>query len=218
LTLSAKEGYRISTSIPPLRDYFADLRASGDPSANIQSFLAAKRPDTWQHVQAVASVASDLAARFGMQVSAAQIAGLGHDLAAVVPRSEMVAVAEAWRVSLTPADREIPQIIHGPLAAAVMAQRLSIADQTILDAVRYHTTLRPRPLPLDLVVFIADKVAYDLTTPRVDYLAAVQEGLKHSLEAAAYAYLDFVVVHQVELGWRIHPLLLAAHRDLGGAQ
>jgi hypothetical protein len=48
----------------------------------------------------------------------------------------------------------------------------------------------------------------------VDYWEAAQAGLQQSLEAGVYAYLDFVVAHQVELGWKLHPLLLAAHWEM----
>ncbi len=63
-------------------------------------------------------------------------------------------------------------------------------------------------------MFVADKIAYDPTTPRIDYMKAVEEASQTSLDAAAFAYLDFVVTHQTELGWKLHPNLLAAHREL----
>lgn len=196
------------------RDYFAGLTPSADLPQAIRLFLEPRLPETWRHVQRVAAEAVKLAERFGADTDAARLAGLAHDLAAVAPRAEIIAVAEAWGVSLSAADRQIPQVVHGPLAATVLARRLGVRDSSILDAVRYHTVLRPRAALLDKIVFIADKVAFDPTTPRVDYEQAVQEGLERSLDAGVWAYLDFVVTHQAELGWKLHPLLLAAHQEL----
>lgn len=195
-------------------DYFAALRSTGEPLVDIARFLAPRRPDTWQHVQAVARAAEELACRFGADVRMARLAGHAHDLAAVVPHAEIIPVAESWGVPLSEADRAIPQVVHGPLAAAVLHARLGVKDEPILDAVRYHTTLRQGAALLEKIVFLADKLAYDPTTSRVDYLPALQTGLERSLDAAAYAYLDFVVSHQAELGWRLHPRLLAAHAQL----
>jgi len=196
-------------------DFFAGLESSGDPPTDVQRFLEPRRPDTWRHVKAVAATAMDLAARFGTDARAAEVAGYCHDLAAVVPQAQLLAVARAWQVPLSATDRAIPQVIHGPLAAAVIRERLEIIDDAILNAVRYHTTLRGQASALDKVIFIADKVAYDPTTLRLDYLPALRAGLEQSLEAAAYAYLDFIVAHQAELGWEIHPRVVEAHRALG---
>ncbi len=195
-------------------DHFAGLERTGEPCQDVERFLAPRRPETWRHTLAVAERALALAPRFSLDPEAVRLAAYSHDLAAVVPRPNLVATAEAWGVSLTAEDRAIPQVLHGPLAAAVIEARLSVRDIAILDAVRYHTTLRSHATPLDLLLFVADKIAFDPTTPRLDYLAAMQSGLERSLEGAAWAYLDFVVGHVAELGWRLHPNLVAAHAHL----
>lgn len=195
-------------------DYFAALTLTGDIWRDVQSFLSPRRPDTWQHVQAVAEMAERLAARFAVLPEEARLAGLCHDLAAVVPKAELIAVAAAWGVPLTAADRQIPQVLHGPIAAAVVGTKWPGSDQRVLDAIRYHTTLRAGAGVLEKIVFVADKIAYDPTTPRTDYMTAIEEAAQTSLDAAAFAYLDFVITHQTELGWKLHPNLLAAHRDL----
>lgn len=194
-----------------INDYFAALDRKPDVIQALARFLAPRRPDTWAHAQAVAQEAVGLARRFELDVAGAQVAGHGHDLAAVVPKPAILAVAEQLDVIWSDADRLIPQILHGRIAAAVMEAKLGVIDPDVLDAMRYHTTLRARPSGLELAVFVADKLAYDPTTPRVDYLPAVQSGLERSLEAAALAYLDFCVRNQPALGWRLHPDLIAAH-------
>lgn len=199
-----------------MRDFFQGLRSSGDPVVDAQRFLAPRCPDTWKHVEAVARKAVELAERFGADREAAYIAGCCHDLAAVVPKALLVQVAEGWRVDLSAEDRAIPQVLHGPLASVVMRERLRVLDPEILGAVRYHTTLRARASPLAKIVFVADKIAFDPTTPRTSYLGAVEQGLAKSLNEAAYAYLHFVVAHQKELGWRLHSNLLEAYKELRG--
>ncbi len=123
-------------------DYFAALTFTGDVRRDVRDFMSPRRPDTWQHVQAVAEMAARLAARFAVPPAEARLAGLCHDLAAVVSKAELIAVAAAWGVPLTAADRQIPQMLHGPIAAAVVGSKWPGADQRVLDAIRYHTTLR----------------------------------------------------------------------------
>lgn len=195
-------------------DHFAGLERLGEPCQDVERFLAPRCPETWRHTLAVAERALALAPRFHLATEAVRLAAYSHDLAAVVPRPALVATAEAWGVPLTTEDRAIPQVLHGPLAAAVLAARLAVRDVAVLDAVRYHTTLRSHATPLDLLIFVADKLAFDPTTPRLDYLPAMESAVERSLEAAAWAYLDFVVGHIADLGWRLHPNLVAAHAHL----
>ena len=194
--------------------YFDKLVPSGDPVIDVQRFLAPRRPETWRHIRAVARVATDLAERFGADLDAARIAAHGHDLAAVVPKPHLVREAERWGILLSAEDRAIPEVLHGPIAAMVLRERLHVLDPGILDAVRYHTTLRPHASALDKIVFVADKIAFDPTTPRTGYLEAMEKGLSESLDSAAFAYIEFVVANRQALGWRLHPDLLGAYEDL----
>jgi predicted HD superfamily hydrolase involved in NAD metabolism len=176
-----------------------------------------------RHLGAVAREARALARRFGLDPERAALAAWCHDLAAVVPRRDLIRVAEAWGVPLSDGDRAVPAVIHGLIAAAVMEKRLEIRDEEILDAVRYHTALRAGASPLEMLVFVADKIEHDPTTADVSYLpemaAAVQaraegeDGLR-PLRRAAFVYLDFLVKNRERLGITLHANALAAHAEL----
>jgi HD superfamily phosphohydrolase YqeK len=157
-----------------------------------------------------------LAQRFNLPLAQSDLACAAHDLAAVIPAREILVVAEALDVPLSAADRAIPQVVHGPVAAAVLRQKLGVADAEVLNAVRYHTTLRAGASPLEQLTFIADKIAYDPTTPDVSFhpalLGAWQAGA--ALPDLCLIYLDWAVRVGPRLGWRLHPHLLAAHADL----
>jgi HD superfamily phosphohydrolase YqeK len=140
---------------------------------------------------------------------------LAHDLAAVVPAAEMVALAEHMGLHVGGADRAIPLLLHGPIAAAALVGKLDVREQDLLDAVRYHSTLRAGASTLEKIVFLADKIAYDPASPHGgEYVPALRAA--PSLDDAALVYLDFLLDNAWRYGWLLHPNAIAAYRDLTG--
>ncbi len=197
-----------------MNDYFADLNLSDDPAADVGRFYQmAGRPDTLAHVVQVAAEAEDLATRKGVDRAAANLAALAHDLAAVVPVAEMPAVAEAMGLEVEETDRAIPLLLHGPIAAAALVAKLDVRDADLLNAVRYHSTLRAGASTLEKIVFVADKLAHDPTSPHGgEYVAAMRAA--RSLDKAALVYLAFLQTNVSRYGWTMHPHAVAAYRDL----
>lgn len=200
----------------PAPFWFERLTPTGYPAADVRRFLREMgRADTLRHVSRVAAMGRRLARRFGLPRAQSDLACSAHDLAAVVPFREILAAAEALGVPLTEADRAIPQVVHGPVAAAALRVRLGVDDEDVLNAVRYHTTLRAGASPLEMLTFIADKIAYDPTARDVSYhpaLVAARDTA--SLPELCFIYLDWAVREGPRLGWRLHPNLLAAHAAL----
>jgi predicted HD superfamily hydrolase involved in NAD metabolism len=196
--------------------YFNTLASTGQPLADVRRFLReARRLDTLRHVTRVAAVGRRLARRFQLSLAQSDLACTAHDLAAVVPARSIVDAAEDLGLDLTPADYAIPQVVHGPVAAAVLNQALQVDDQAVLDAVAYHTTLRAGAAPLEQLVFIADKLAYDPTTPAVGFHPRLMEARDTaSLPELCWNYLDWAVREGPRLGWRLHPNLVAAEAEL----
>jgi predicted HD superfamily hydrolase involved in NAD metabolism len=194
--------------------YFAHLTPTGDPAADVCRFYeAAGRADTLAHVMQVAAQGRALAELHGLSAPAAGLAALAHDLAAVVPVSERVGIAERMGVPVSDADRALPALLHGPIAAAALAEKLGVRDAALLAAVRYHSTLRAGAGPLEKVVFLADKIAYDPRSPHHgEYLPALQAA--RSLDEAVLVYLDFVLDNTWRYGWYLHPDAVAAYREL----
>lgn len=199
-----------------MTDYFAPLVSSGQATVDLERFYRAMgRLDTLAHVTQVAEEARLLATRYDADLAAAELAAFAHDLASVVPEEEMPAVAERLGVEVSEADRAMRRLLHGPIAAAALAGRLSIEDVAVLDAVRYHTTLRAGAGTLEKIIFVADKLAYDPSSPhRGGYVPAMRAA--GSLDGAALIYLDFFLDNTWRYGWTLHPRTVAAYRDLVG--
>ena len=161
----------------------------------------------------MAAEARALARRYNLDEASANLAALAHDLAAVVPVDERVAFAAEIGIPLSAADRALPALLHGPIAAAMLAARLDVYDRDVLQAVHYHTTLRAGAGPLEKTVFVADKLAYDPSSPHDgSYVPAMRAA--GSLDEAALIYLEFLLNNTWRYGWRLHPQAVAAYRDL----
>lgn len=197
-------------------DYFAELTPSGDPVSDVQGFYQdADLSGTLAHVTQVAAEARALAVRHGADVAAANLAALAHDLAAVVPVAERPSFAAQLGVGVSEADQALPALLHGPIAAAILAEKLDVRDEDLRNAVHFHTTLRAGASRLEKVVFLADKIAYDPSSPHEgEYLSALQ--CAESLDEAALAYLDFLLDNTWRYRWYLHPQAVAAYRDLVG--
>lgn len=191
-------------------------RVSGDIAADVTAFLTEReRAKTVLHVRAVAGQAGQIARRFGVDAEQARLAGWLHDVAAVVPGSRMIEAAATLKITLTPADRAIPQVIHGRISAWLANHHFGVTDPLILDAVACHTTLRFDATDIDKTLFVADKIALDPTANfRPGYYPALTAARDESLDRSAFVVLDWFYQERERLGWRLHPDLLAAHADL----
>lgn len=81
-----------------------------------------------------------------------------------------------------------------------------------MNAVGCHTTLRGKATLTDLVLFVADKIAWD-QPGEPPYWEELLRQLEHSLEHGAFAYIDYLWQRRDTLRV-IHPRLREAHEVL----
>ncbi|HZU86929.1 MAG TPA: bis(5'-nucleosyl)-tetraphosphatase (symmetrical) YqeK, partial [Anaerolineaceae bacterium] len=118
-------------------------------------------PRTWEHSLAVAMQARILAQRFGVDENRAQLAAWLHDISAVIPDSERLAAALRYQLEVLPEEAAYPLILHQKLSLVLAQQEFGVNDEGVLSAIGCHTTLKAQFSKLDLVLFVADKLAWD---------------------------------------------------------
>jgi predicted HD superfamily hydrolase involved in NAD metabolism len=199
-------------SVAPL---VAGIARTGDVRRDVVAFLTRHgRPDTAEHCAEVAAEARRIARMAGVDVGAAERAGWFHDISAVIPNEERVAAAGALGVPVLPEEAAFPMIIHQKLSAALAQRLFGEADPGVLGAVGCHTTLKRGATPLDTVVFVADKIAWD--QPGIPpYRDALLAALEESVDAAALVYLRFLWERRATLAV-IHPWFRDAYRQRAG--
>lgn len=170
------------------------------------------KPHTYEHSVRVANEAKRIAKRFGVNEEAAAIAGYLHDISAIIPNDERIQVAEEMQIEVLQEERIFPMIIHQKLSKRIANEIFKVENETILDAISCHTTLRKNATPIDMVLFVADKIEWDQSgTP--PYITEIQEALDQSLEHACFAYISYLWERRENLKV-VHPWLQDAYFDL----
>ncbi|MDG0812071.1 bis(5'-nucleosyl)-tetraphosphatase (symmetrical) YqeK [Cohnella rhizosphaerae] len=164
----------------------------------------------YRHVAGVVDTAFMLAQRFGGDPDKAWLAALLHDYAKAWPtdRMERIIREQGLPPELLAYDKEL---WHAHVGAWAVREELGIADEEVLDAVRYHTSGRENMTLLDRIVCLADYMEPSRAFPGVERIRALAET---SLNEALVAGFDSTIVHLLEKGKTVFPLTVLARNDL----
>ena len=162
------------------------------------------------HSLAVAEMAATLARRHGGDEEKARLAGLVHDCMREVKGEEALRVFAAHGITLTPLEKNAPNLWHAMLGAAVLGERFEIFDPDIVNAVRYHTTGRAGMSLLERIVYVADCTSADRHYSDVEEVRALA---LNCLDDGVRASLLFCLQERKRKGEPVHPDTLAALAD-----
>ena len=171
------------------------------------------------HIDRVVTLADRLAARHGLDVPLARLMAQGHDLLRAEQPADLLARAIARGLSIDPVDRDVPVILHGPLAALALRERFDVTDQRVFDAIWWHTTGHPNYSGEAWAMFVADKVepnklARWTALQHVLDAAVGNDGHEASLERGALAYLDLRQDEAVRKRLPVHPMATLTRNHL----
>lgn len=138
-----------------------------DFQKRIKKQLSSKR---YEHSVRVAETAVKLARLHSCDEDKAEIAGLLHDYCKEYPKEEQVRIAVEQHLLSSREDLLMPQVLHGPVASYILKQEGLVDDESVLQAVRYHTTGHPDMDTLAKIIFIADYIEPGRKTPNIDDL------------------------------------------------
>lgn len=176
-------------------------------------------PQRWAHVQGVTAGALELAGRFGAEPSLARLAALLHDAARDRPAEALRREVAGSGMRLDPLEAGSVELLHAPVGAWWARQRWSVTEGSVLEAVRYHTTGRPAPSLLEMVLMVAD-----FTEPTRPFPQAqeVRQVARDDLLQAWAMTLAFRIRWLLEQASPLHPRTVAAYNwavaKLGGGR
>ncbi|WP_291578324.1 bis(5'-nucleosyl)-tetraphosphatase (symmetrical) YqeK [Clostridium sp. UBA6640] len=164
------------------------------------------------HSLKVAEKAKSLAKQFGVDENLAEIAGLLHDISGVYPNEEKLELCKKLNIEILLEEEKFPMILHQKISRVMAAEIFNISNKEILEAISCHTTLKSNASPLDMVLFIADKIEWD-QKGLPPYIDEVEKALNTSLELSAFKFIKYQMDNKENLKV-IHPWLLEAYLDL----
>ena len=165
-----------------------------------ETYLLNGRPKTLKHVREVADTCVRIAEQYGLDREKCRIAGLLHDIGAVMKPEDMVGYTLSHSIQLDEAEKMYPFLLHQRVSRMFAEDVLGIKDEDILSAVECHTTLKSCLGEYDMALFIADKLSWDREGVP-PYFNEVERGLQLSLESASLAYITY----SMDNGMILHP-------------
>lgn len=163
------------------------------------------RPEGLQrHVERVLIEALELAAIYDLDPDRIELAVWGHDLFRAHSPRELLELARETGVPVLSADEQQPTLLHGPVAAAIMRDRLAITDEDALAAVRDHTLgLGEMPI-IAKVILLADKFERRKRS-REPVMKEIRRLARRDLDTALLCWADWKWVEERTHGWVNHP-------------
>lgn len=137
------------------------------------------------------------AIRFGYNPDQAAIAGLLHDCAKELPPEEQ----KKYASDVTSGKLPSKEMIHAPAGVKYAFEHYNVTDNTILDAINYHTTGRANMSGIEKIVYLADKLE-----PARDYddLSEIRRLVETDLDGAMIECLLTVKESLMRKGMSFH--------------
>ena len=146
----------------------------------LKTSLSLKR---FEHSLCVAKRAVELAEIYKQDVEKAYIAGLVHDACKEFSHDLQLKIINDFGIILSDIEKTESNIWHGYAASAYVKHKWGIADDEILNAVKYHTCGRGNMSVLEKIIFIADLTSDDRDYPDSKKIRKISE---NSLDEAIY--------------------------------
>ena len=156
-------------------------------------------PSRYVHSISVAKTARKLARTYGYDGHVARMAGLLHDWdKALLPEKLQQRISDFDLGIDAETVRTMPWVLHGPTAAAVLRRDFPCFGEEVFQAIERHTVGAPDMAPLDMIVFVADKI--EPTHDVAEYKRLYKQMGSLSLEEMFYAVLKEGMGYLVRAG------------------
>jgi predicted HD superfamily hydrolase involved in NAD metabolism len=199
---------------PIYKQYVDGIIFTTNLKNDIENFLNYhNKKETFEHTIKVANEASRIALLFDADPELAEQAGLLHDISNVIPKANMMSIAEELSIEILEEELLYPRIVHQKLSKDMSRNIFRFTNVEVLNAIECHTTLKAGASKLDKILFVADKISWDLPGEH-PYQGEMREKLESSdLDGAVIVYLNHVWGQRNKLKL-VHPWLIEAREEL----
>lgn len=154
------------------------------------------------HTLGVEEKAVELAKRYGVDENRVRIASILHDVAKSVEVESLKKICrENFLDELSVEDLEVVEILHGFVGYLIARDEFGIADEEILEGIKYHTIGKKGLSLLGRIVYIADAIEKNRDYPGVE---SIREITDRDLDEGIIYEIDRKVVYLQSVGGKIH--------------
>ena len=179
-----------------------------DYKSLLQSRLDEKR---YYHSLCVADEAKRLALKYGADADKMYLAGLLHDITKYETLEEQLQMFSKYGIILTDIEKSSPAVWHAYTGALFVENKLGITDQSIVSAIKYHSTGKADMTLEQKIVYIADLTSADRVYPDVE---VTRQLVEESLDKTILYVLKFTLKNLSGKSLVIHPDTLDAYNYL----
>ena len=179
----------------------------------IQSELAKLPEGLLSHIDRARSVGKEISTMHGIDFDSVDLAIATHDLAKNLTETELINECKKMCVDMDYDYLLVPKLLHGPVAASWLKNKFGVVDESVIEAVKYHTTGYPDMNPVTKVVFLADKLDREKIkrNPELEKVLSISVS---DLDAAVLAYMNILIKSLIEQNLIIHPYSIACRNYL----
>lgn len=152
------------------------------------------------HSKNVAALSMELAEIYGCNKQSAGIAGVLHDILKETDGQIQLQTILDSDIILSKVEMNEPNLWHSIAGSVYIRKKLGVTDESIINAVRYHTSGRREMSMLEKIIYIADCTSTERTYNGVDEL---RDLAKADIDAAIKKAVSFTVSNLVLKGHAI---------------
>lgn len=166
-------------------DSLDDYLQNNPYTKKLKKHLSHKRYD---HTIRVARTAYGLAKVYGYNTKKVLVAALLHDCAKNLTEKKQLHICEKHHFRLSKAEQENTDLLHAKVGALLAKEVYSVDEADVLNAIKYHTTGRPKMSVTEKILFISDYIE-----PHRDHeghLSEIRAMAGRDLDKTMYLILD----------------------------
>lgn len=138
--------------------------------ALVKDRLSDKR---YRHSVGVGETALEMGRLFNVEdLEKIQVCGLLHDYARDMAPGDLLEIADKNNLIKHPVERELPDLLHGPVAAFLLERDFGVGDEEVLDAISCHTLGAVNMSDFAKIIFLADMIEPGRRYPGIEELKA----------------------------------------------
>lgn len=161
------------------------------------------------HSVGVMYTAQNLAMRYGISLLYAGIAGILHDCAKEMDEEEQFQYCKKHDIEITDDEIMAPALLHSKVGAYIAREHYHIDDDSIISAIRFHTTGKQHMTRLEQIIYIADYI--EPNRKQIPGLDIIRETVYIDIDKACTMVLDNTIKYLDEQGKHIDRYSLAAY-------
>ena len=190
-----------------LRGFYGMTQRLPEGEAWLTKLFADLSASRFSHTLAVAYTARHLARAHQLDMVTAETAAILHDCAKCLPVKEMQRICRERSLTEDPGILDSGALMHSIVGASLAASEYGVTDPIVLDAIACHTTGREGMTPMDMVVYLADKI--EPTRDSYPLLEKVRLSAYYSLEKAMLMSMEGTEAYVKKGGKQPHPQTMA---------